>query len=210
MTESRKKFHRETPDQRRESLIQATLAVIATKGPSVATVRNIALQAGVTQGLIRHYFSSKEELVSAAYEHHMNAMIDATSSVLDGKQSNHRDRLAAFVTAALTPPVVDRNAVALWAGFIHLVQRDKMMHKIHKTTYYQFRDKLQALIDAALNEAGHPVDATVLQRHAIACNAVIDGLWLEGGALPEAFENDELPNIGLTSVASILGISLKR
>ena len=34
---------------------------------------------------------------------------------------------------------------------------------------------------------------------AIACNAVIDGLWLEGGTLPDAFGPDELVQIGIRS-----------
>ena len=48
------------------------------------------------------------------------------------------------------------------------------------------------------------------RRLAIACNAVIDGLWLEGGALPEAFEAGELPEIALQSVGAILGLNLER
>jgi hypothetical protein len=44
---------------------------------------------------------------------------------------------------------------------------------------------------------------------AIACNAVIDGLWLEGGALPEAFEPDELTGIALTAVGAILQLDLE-
>ena len=47
-----------------------------------------------------------------------------------------------------------------------------------------------------------------LRREAIACNAVIDGLWLEGSALPEGFADGELERIGLTAVGAIIGIDL--
>ena len=43
---------------------------------------------------------------------------------------------------------------------------------------------------------------------AIACNAVIDGLWMEGGVLPSAFAPDELSEIGIRSVGALLGIDL--
>ncbi len=36
----------------------------------------------------------------------------------------------------------------------------------------------------------------------------MDGLWMEGGALPGAFEPGELPRIGLTSVGAIIGLEL--
>ena len=48
----------------------------------------------------------------------------------------------------------------------------------------------------------------MLRGHAIACNAVLDGLWLEGGVLPEAFAENELTAIGVASVGAILGIPL--
>ena len=47
------------------------------------------------------------------------------------------------------------------------------------------------------------------RRPAIACNAVLDGLWLEGGALPDAFDADELVRIGLSWVGAILGMTLE-
>jgi hypothetical protein len=39
---------------------------------------------------------------------------------------------------------------------------------------------------------------------------VIDGLWLEGSALPDGFERDELSEIGLQSVGSIIGLNLNK
>ncbi len=208
MSETRRRFSRQTLDQRQDALIQATLALISRGGPEAATVRSIAQEAGVTQGLIRHYFSTKEELVRAAYEHHMNAMTDATAAVLDREFPNAAARLAAFVISSLTPPVVDPKAMALWAGFIHTVQRDAGMRATHEKTYYSFRDGLQMLIQEALSEAGHAADETTLRRYAIACNAVIDGLWMEGGALPDSFETDELSDVGMQSISSILGLDL--
>jgi AcrR family transcriptional regulator len=210
LAESRRSFNRETPELRQQALIQSTLSLIARGGPDAATVRTIAEEAGVTQGLIRHYFKSKEELVSAAYEAHMNGLMDATSEVLDGEFQSAHARLTAFVMASLTPPVVDPRAMSLWAGFINSVLRDEAMRAIHKKTYLRFRDCIEELVRDALEEAGQRYDANSLRRLAIACNAVIDGLWLEGGALPESFEPGELAEVGLSSVGAIIGLNLER
>ncbi len=48
----------------------------------------------------------------------------------------------------------------------------------------------------------------MLRSQAIACNAVIDGLWLAGSMLPESFHPGELEQIGLASVGAILGLDL--
>ncbi|MFV1441602.1 MULTISPECIES: TetR/AcrR family transcriptional regulator [unclassified Phaeobacter] len=209
MSGERRKFKRATAEERKDALIAATLELVAEKGVRGATVRDIAERANVTQGLIRHYFSSKEELMTAAYEHHMVTISDLTYAPIAGIEGDARSRLAGFVESSLRPPVVEPTAVALWAGFLNKVQQDPDMRQIHQRTYDYFRDKLGELIAAALNEAGRPVDTARLHHLAVACNAVIDGLWMEGGALPEAFDEGELPAIGLESVSAILGLNLQ-
>ena len=67
---------------------------------------------------------------------------------------------------------------------------------------------MEGLICDALDEAGIVSTALDVRRMAIASNAVIDGLWMEGGALPDAFEPAELSRIGLNSVGAIIGIDL--
>ncbi len=204
------KFKREPAEHRREALIKATLSLIAEKGVQAATVRAIAARADVSQGMIRHYFSSKEELITAAYEHHMDRLTDLTSASADADSGAPAARLAAFVVGSLTPPVVDAGSVSLWAGFLTKVHDDMQMRDSHERTYYNFRNRLEALIAAVLEEAGQPATPQKLRHLAIACNAVIDGLWLEGGILSGAFAPDELPEIGIRSVGAILGMNLKK
>ncbi|WIY25158.1 TetR/AcrR family transcriptional regulator [Parasedimentitalea psychrophila] len=210
MNDERRKFKRESAEQRKDALIVATLSLVAEMGVRGATVRAIAERADVTQGLIRHYFSSKEELIIAAYEHHMTTMTDQTFALAAAVDSSARDRLAALVNASLRPPVADPRAVALWASFLNKVQRDAQMKATHERTYAYFRDQLQDLISAALEEAGQRPSPTRLRHLATACNGVIDGLWMEGGALPDAFAPGELPGIGVEAVGAIIGLDLEQ
>jgi AcrR family transcriptional regulator len=209
MSDERRKFTRESAQQRKRTLIEATLELVAEKGVQGATVRGIADRAQVTQGLIRHYFSSKEELITAAFEYHMTQMTDLTFAPVADVKGSARDQLRVFVQSSLMPPVVDPRSIALWAGFLNKVQHDAQMKETHAKTYVQFRDRLEKLIRAALEEAGRETEPARLYHLATACNALIDGLWMEGGALPEAFAPGELSQIGLTSVGAIIGLSLE-
>ena len=208
MSESAPTFRREPAEKRKEALVIATLALIAEGGVRSATVRAIAARAEVTQGLIRHYFASKEDLVMAAYEHHMSVLTNQTAASIPVETRSYRASLASFVEASLKPPVVDPGAVSLWAGFLNKVREDTRMQAIHVQTYCDFRNRLELLIADALAEAQRPTTSEELRRLAIACNALIDGLWMEGGALPGAFEPGELPQIGLRSVSAIIGLEL--
>jgi hypothetical protein len=88
------------------------------------------------------------------------------------------------------------------------VQRDDAMRAIHEKTYFRFRDQLELLIKDAFAEAKITKDKAALRRDAIVCNALIDGLWLEGGALPASFETGEISELGLVSLSAILGLPL--
>ncbi|MFL9503846.1 TetR family transcriptional regulator, partial [Rhodopseudomonas palustris] len=124
MQPERRSFIRDTEENRREALIAATQALVAEGGPQAATVRAIAARAGVTPGLIRHYFGSKDELTRAAYTALVDGMTDKGADALAGVGADPGERLAAFVAASLRPPVVDARAVGLWAGYLHQVQQD--------------------------------------------------------------------------------------
>lgn len=55
-------------EDRREQILDAALHVFARKGFSRATNKDIAHEAGITPGLIYHYFESKEALLQAIIE----------------------------------------------------------------------------------------------------------------------------------------------
>ncbi len=53
---------RELAEWRRERVLDAALQVFGAKGPDAASMRDVAAAAGVTPGLLYHYFDSKEAL----------------------------------------------------------------------------------------------------------------------------------------------------
>lgn len=202
-TAERRPYRREGEEKRREDLINAAMQLVAEGGPEAATVRAIAARAGVTPGLIRHYFHSKEELTHACYRQVMDDMTATAMRACDlVPETDPTARLAAFIAANFRPPVMTPRMVAVWAGYMHLGRNDPAIRDIHEATYLGYRDRLQSLISAL----PRPTDPARDRRDAIACNALIDGLWVEGGSLPEGFASGEVLRIALDGIAAILGI----
>jgi len=204
MDTARRSYRRESQETRRADLIAATQHLVAEGGPEAATVRAIAARAGVTAGLIRHYFQTKDELTRAAYRALMDGMTSKGAEALESVGASPEERLAAFVAASLRPPVLDGGAVVLWAGYMHKVRGDAELLAVHEVAYTAYRDVLEDLIRALKRDAS---DAQI-RGEAICCNAVIDGLWVEGSLLPQAFAQGEIVSLGLRSVSAILGIDL--
>jgi len=202
---SRRPFHRAGEDVRRQDLITATLDCISETGLQGATVREIAARAGVTPGLIRHYFSSKDQMLQAAYREVMTGMTSTVVAASDGGQETARARLRDFITANLTPPVADGRRLSLWAAFISHVRVDPAFAQIHRESYLALRSALEALVADVLAEAGAPPDDTRCRELAIAINGVIDGLWLEGTLVGDLFSDNPLPDLAIRSVEALLG-----
>ncbi|MDX1819969.1 MAG: TetR/AcrR family transcriptional regulator [Paracoccaceae bacterium] len=205
---ARRPYRREAEEARRAALIEATLDCIAEGGPQAATVRAIALKAGVTPGLIRHYFATKEELVAAAHETLMTRLTEASAARLDELPADPVARLAGFIGNAVTPPVVDARALSLWAASLQLVPRDAAMRAVHEATYLAFRNRLEGMIADALRAAGKPATPARTRRMAIAGNALMDGLWIEASLLPELFESGEMRSIAIHAFARLLDLNL--
>jgi AcrR family transcriptional regulator len=57
-----------SPADRRETIIEAALAVAVEKGLASTTVRDVSARMGTSSGLIHHYFDSMDDVLAAAFE----------------------------------------------------------------------------------------------------------------------------------------------
>ena len=199
---------RRVPDERRQHLIRATLDCIAERGLQAATVREIAVRAGVTNGLIRHYFETKDHMIHEAYRATMGEMTALAREAGHSVVGHPRERLRRFVTANFSPPVLDIRRLTLWASFISMIHVDPEMAAIHRDAYLEFRSEVEQLVAEVFSEAGMAAGEAECQSAATKINAIIDGLWLEGAMAPELFRDGNLIAMGLQSVEAILGLSL--
>ena len=63
---------KETVEQRRIEILEATCDVIIERGFAGTRVADVAKRLGVSNSLIHYHFASKEELLAAAFEHYAN------------------------------------------------------------------------------------------------------------------------------------------
>lgn len=59
---------RQAAEERREQILDAALRVFSEKGYNGASIRDIAREVGVTEGLLYHYFESKEQILHACWK----------------------------------------------------------------------------------------------------------------------------------------------
>lgn len=156
--------------------MDATIQSMAENGVASTTVKTICSAAGVSRGLISHYFDSKEALVAEAFRH------------LFGKVTyqvrNHTDALAATTAVAQLRAMpmalfsaevyteMNRNA---FLSFWHEIRFNPLVQIANKEIYDDYIQRTEILFRKASMECGLSIDS---HQAALGLIALSDGLWL--------------------------------
>jgi TetR/AcrR family transcriptional regulator, transcriptional repressor of bet genes len=183
------KFHRETPEVRREALVDATLRCLKEYGHEGVSVRRISAAAGVSIGLINHHFPSKSGLVAETYETLALSLQDSIRGAAENRAISPRDRLSGFFRASFAPEIVDPQLFNVWLVFWSMVAHSPEIRAVHDRTYGKYR----AILESLLAQLSHSNAAPQfkLRPAAIALSALLDGLWVELSLSPGTFKPRE-------------------
>lgn len=191
-------YTRAEPDARRQSLIEAAARVLAERGASGASVRVICAEAGVSPGLLRHYFDGIDALIADAYRWTDALVGKWLDEAMAATGPEPRARLLAYVTASFRAPIADPNLLATWIAFWSLARSNAAMRRLHGEIYAGYRAEIEAL----LAECG--VSAERLRLTAVGITALVDGLWLELCLAPETFSPEEASGIAGAWITNLL------
>jgi AcrR family transcriptional regulator len=159
---------------RRESLIRATLQVVAEKGIQSATIADICTAAGVSRGLANHYFDSKDQLLECAFRA-MFKELDIVSAEAEAAEDRATRKLLAITYATFSNDFFNPTARAANLSFWSASLASVPLSAINREVYSGYHQHLQSLFADAAREHGVTLDA----RHAaISLIGMIDGLWL--------------------------------
>ncbi|WP_038361359.1 betaine-aldehyde dehydrogenase [Bosea sp. 117] len=161
---------REPEDVRRRQLIEATVDSLAEVGFNASTLAQIARRAGVSPGLVAHYFGDKDGLLEATLRHLAGRIARGTAARLAEARSP-RARVQAVIDANLAPEEFDQQTCSVWLAFWGQVLHSERLRRVQKV--YQSR-----MLSNLRHDLTPIVGAAEGRRLAIAIAAVIDGLWL--------------------------------
>lgn len=169
---------------RRRQLIQATMEAIDDAGLADATVVRIAKRAGVSAGIISHYFGGKDGLLEATMRQILGDLGKAVAVRRSALPSNApREHIRAIIDGNFDRSQVSRSVMktwlAFWASSMHRPPLQRLQRvndrRLYSNLCHQFRHCLpkQRARDAARGLA-----------------ALIDGLWLRGALAHEGLDVD--------------------
>jgi TetR/AcrR family transcriptional regulator, transcriptional repressor of bet genes len=174
-------------DHRRKELIDAAIASIAMHGLSGTTLATIANLAGVSPGLVNHYFNGKEELLEATLRR-LTSDLAHTIRRLTPPQPTPQKRLHAIIDGCLTPEHLRHGAILAWNSFWSHLPTNPRLAKFQRTINRRFRSNMMYALRRML-----PEDRAVATY--LGLFAMIDGFWLRQVIDPDSFDIAEARRI---------------
>lgn len=103
---------------RRQQLIDATLAAVNDVGMHDATIAQIARRAGVSNGIISHYFKDKNGLLEATMRYLISHLGEAVRRRLQAQtDQSPAARLQAIVAGNFDDSQINSAAMKTWLAF---------------------------------------------------------------------------------------------
>lgn len=156
---------------RRQQMIEATMACIREEGVNRATMQRIARRAGLTSGLIVHYFTDKAGLFEAVYRELYRALTEVTRKRLDAAKTP-AEKLNAILDSQLCDEMLQPDVMATWCALYSLVPESPDLARLERA----YERRIESNLIAALRELGLPKTESINITEELM--SLIDGLWL--------------------------------
>jgi TetR/AcrR family transcriptional repressor of bet genes len=170
---------------RRSQLIQATLEAVDQVGLGDASIAYIARIAGVSNGIISHYFQDKNGLLEATMRHLMAALSSAVRQRRAAlRDASPRAHLRAIVEGNFDDSQVSGPAMKTWLAFWAASMHQPSLRRLQRINDHRLYSNLCCELRRALS-----VDDARSAARGLA--ALIDGLWLRGALSGDAFNTDQ-------------------
>lgn len=170
---------------RRAEIVRATIRCLARDGYSGLTMKNVAREASVSQGILHYYYADKRAILIAALET-VTTDLDRRVAAAQARGSRGaRARLQALIGACLRLAVEER---AFWIVFVEFwgeMMHDRRLREINAALYERMRRLIGAVVAQGIR-AGDFRRVQVLRAAAVILG-LVDGVSLQLTFDPGAF-----------------------
>lgn len=158
---------------RRKELTEAAWAVLQRQGYGGTTLSRVAEEAGVSKGMVLHYFRDKDELIERTMRL-ANALLRDEVVRRMALARTPWKRLLAIVEAQFDPAFYKPAICHAWLTLCAEVPRNRQFQRVQRVIHARMHTNLMTALRPLLPEP----DAERLAR---SLSALIDGLWLRSG-----------------------------
>ncbi|EGU46077.1 transcriptional regulator BetI [Vibrio orientalis CIP 102891 = ATCC 33934] len=173
------------PEIRKPQLVKATMAVIDRVGLHAASIALISKEAGVSTGIINHYFGGKhgllEETMREILRQHSATIMDSLARL---PKEAYQQRIIAIVDGNFVGYQAENQVTKTWLAFWSYSMHEPQLKRLQRVNEKRLLSHLKIELKALLGD-----DQAEVVAHGIA--ALIDGIWLRGTLNPQGIDADK-------------------
>ncbi len=170
------------PDIRKPQLVQATMAVIDRVGLHAASIALISKEAGVSTGIINHYFGGKHGLLEETMREILRQLsVTITKALKELPANAHQQRINAIINGNFEGYQAENKVAKTWLAFWSYSMHDAQLKRLQRVNEKRLISHLLIELKALLEP-----EQAELVAHGIA--SLIDGIWLRGTLNPEGID----------------------
>jgi TetR/AcrR family transcriptional repressor of bet genes len=167
---------------RRKQLINATIQCIYREGLLGTTVKKVSQEAGVSSGIINHYFGGKDQMLEATMREVMYRHQQAGILRLHDCRT-HEDRIRMIIKINFSPLQTDPATVCTWLAFWAQAMHVPALARLQKINTRRLYSNLLYSLKHLLRP-----EQAVFMAEGLA--ALIDGLWLRGAFAEDGIDSE--------------------
>lgn len=177
------------PDIRKPQLVNATMTVIERVGLHNASISLISKEAGVSTGIINHYFGGKHGLLEETMRAILRQLSETVTSRLRVLPKEAKlQRINAIIDGNFVGYQAENKVAKTWLAFWSYSMHDPELKRLQRVNEKRLLSHLRIELKALL-----PGDTAEMVAHGIA--SLIDGIWLRGALNPDGINADKARTI---------------
>jgi AcrR family transcriptional regulator len=171
--------------ERISHIIEAAATVLAGQGYANTSIKDIAREAGIAQGLVHYYFGSKEELVLAVLRQTCGEMLEETRRSFKESPGHPLARAWAGLIAAEKRAAERPELFRLLLEMVPLSQNNHALRAQLQDLYENLCDEVAEMISELNEQLPTPLPIPIRDFAAVVI-AAMDGLAVRGLVQPDA------------------------
>ncbi|WP_181766249.1 TetR/AcrR family transcriptional regulator [Streptomyces albidus (ex Kaewkla and Franco 2022)] len=195
--------------ERRRAVADAVFSVIGRRGLEGASLRNVADEAGLAVGSVRHYFSDHSELLifamkemSRRFEERVRSHVTRLSSTQG--EAERRAVAEALLGEFLPLDATRREEAAVWQAFVTAARVRPELQPRAREVLEGMRDVVARVLGSAQRAGGLRDDLDVGLESVRLC-ALLDGLTLQAVQAPDLLPPDVLTDVLRSHLRTLSG-----
>jgi AcrR family transcriptional regulator len=175
--------------ERRRAVADAVFSVIGQRGLEGASLRNVAAEAGLAVGSVRHYFSGHDELllfamkeISSRFEQRVLKHVEGLREEDD--EAERRRVTQALLSEFLPLDATRREEAAVWQAFVTAARTRPELQPRAREVLEGMRTVVERVLLAGQRTGGLP-DSLDVELESVRLCALLDGLTVQAVQAPD-------------------------